>query len=148
MRTAWSLLLVAACGSSASTVVLAPPASTPSAASPQAPVPAARGGSLSGENAVAVVSARGDDVRACYERALEKDPKLVGKLRVRLVVGLDGAVSRAEALADRPDAMTNEDVVACALGILRALRFDRPQGGPAELVVPFAFTPQAADGGA
>ena len=80
-------------------------------------------------------------MRRCYIQGLRRDSKLAGRVRLRFVIGADGAVSnvgkpwprvvaaRAEVTKpDRPD-LEDETTVTCILGVVEELSFPRPAGG-------------------
>jgi hypothetical protein len=73
-------------------------------------------------------------VRRCYERGLDKDPTLTGRVAVRFVIGADGAVSRVtDGGSDMPDA----EVVQCIVRVMEGLSFPQPERGIVTVVTPF-----------
>lgn len=90
----------------------------------------------------------------CYEDGLKRDPKLAGRVIVRLVIGLDGKVQSADATT--PDAAATADVLtpgetgapmlkdaavtACVVDALRGSVFPSPDGGFITIVYPINFT--------
>lgn len=77
-------------------------------------------------------------VRYCYERALQQDPSLTGKLKVKFVIGPDGKVTSAAALQP-----FQAEVDRCVLSVIRRLRFPSPQGGGVVIVnYPYLFSTQ------
>lgn len=77
--------------------------------------------------------------RHCYENGLKNNPTLAGEVKVRFVIGKDGAVvATANADSDLPDA----GVTACVAGIYKSLSFPQPEGGGVVVVVyPIRFAP-------
>lgn len=78
-------------------------------------------------------------IRDCYEKQLQRDPSLLGKVTVSFVIGLDGTVSFA---ALKASSLDHELAEACVLEQVRALRFSVPRGGKTVVVsYPFRFAP-------
>jgi TPR repeat protein len=99
---------------------------------------AADGGAppLTRELVVSTVKARLPEVSACYQKALLEKPWLAGRLVVSFTVASDGAVSRAEIERNElPDAR----FLACAQAAVKAWRFARAPGAPADFSYPFVF---------
>jgi hypothetical protein len=77
-------------------------------------------------------------LRLCYENGLRRDPKLQGTVRVKFVIGRDGAVAlAASAGSDMPDAA----VEACVIKVFKGLSFPQPEGGVVSVVYPVRFAP-------
>ncbi len=73
---------------------------------------------------------------ACYEKALETDPKLAGAVRVQFTIGPDGRVvqSHGEGLQANVD--------DCIATVISTARFPVPaDGGSVVVEYPFNFTP-------
>lgn len=62
--------------------------------------------------------------RKCYEKGLEKTPKLSGKVQVRLVIGPTGSVATA---MDAGSTLPDKSVIACILQEMRTLVFPAPE---------------------
>jgi hypothetical protein len=78
--------------------------------------------------------------RLCYEKGLEKNPELQGRVSVKFVIGRDGAVtSAANSGSDLPD----EAVIACIVKSFNGLSFPQPEGGIVTVSYPIMFTPAA-----
>lgn len=76
--------------------------------------------------------------RFCYEQGLAKNPSLAGRVKVKFVIGRDGAVSVAQdAGSDVPDAT----VVSCMVRAVGALSFPQPEGGIVSVVYPWVLAP-------
>lgn len=90
----------------------------------------------------------------CYEAGLARDPKLEGRVLVRLVIGLDGKVTEASSVtadaAKNADVMTPGDapvppmpdakVTACVVEALRGTVFPAPDGGAVTVVYPVTLS--------
>jgi hypothetical protein len=133
-----------------------PPAASPPAASPPA-AGAARhaplgpdAGSLSPEYIQSRI--RQDFVpmaRQCYEAALEKNPKLGGKLVFQFVIVGDESVGGIVESADLDEKSTLKDLelAVCLRESLLSVSFEPPEGGGSVSVTyPFEFSPEG-DGG-
>jgi hypothetical protein len=89
----------------------------------------------------AVIRRRQDRVRLCYERQLNFNPKLSGKVAVRFVIGADGGVVSSKILEDT---MKNATVASCILGEVKNWTFPKPKGGANVSVdYPFVFESSA-----
>lgn len=78
-----------------------------------------------------VVRASHAAIRACYERALARDPGLAGKLTTRFVVDDSGDPTEVRTVSTTlPDA----DVIACIGVVYDTLKFPAPTGGRAVVV--------------
>ena len=75
-------------------------------------------------------------MRQCYQRGLDANPNLSGKMTVELVIAPDGRVSSATSKdAQIPDAQ----VVDCVLLVMKSLAFP-PSDGGVTVRYPFAFS--------
>lgn len=121
----------------ASAAATAPPASTASASA--APSDGPHLGTLPPGTIQSVLAREAAKIKACYVNGLSADPKLAGKVVVKLVIGEDGAViSAADGGSDLPD----RDVVGCIAAVIKQARFPRPEGGTVKAVYPIVFSPQ------
>jgi TonB family protein len=75
-------------------------------------------------------------ITACYQRALKRNPKLTGKVVIRLSINTMGAVTR---VAIDSDSIGDPQVTSCIQGYAQRWRFPPPEGGSAEVAVPFVF---------
>ena len=98
-----------------------------------------RGG---GEVGVAcVVKRQLGSIKAWYERELEKNPSLAGKVVVKFVIARDGSVSKASMKSSTLDSPTAE---TCILRSFKRMRFSKQKGGGISVInYPFEF--QAAE---
>lgn len=85
-----------------------------------------------------VVRRRAAAVRSCYEKRLQVDDNLRGKVSVRWTIDLDGHVSSADAISDT---MGDSATTQCVLRAVRTMRFAKPDGGMCVVTWPFVFTP-------
>lgn len=84
----------------------------------------------------AVIKRRLPAIRACFQRALQSQPDLGGKLTVRFVIARDGSVS---SVGRKEDAVGDPRVGDCVEGLVFGLRFPEPQGGVVVVSYPFLF---------
>lgn len=75
-------------------------------------------------------------IRTCYQRALKRNPKLTGKVTVRLNINTMGAVTR---VTIDSDTVGDPQVTSCIQSYASRWRFPPPEGGAAEVAVPFVF---------
>ena len=74
--------------------------------------------------------------RLCFEAGMRRDPNLTGKVVVRFVIGLDGAVtSVTDGGSDLPD----QQVVACVVRSFSRVQFPPPNGGTVTVTYPIMF---------
>lgn len=76
-------------------------------------------------------------VQRCYEQALARDPTARGEVEVRVRVEEDGRVSET---AGRTEDTSLREATRCIERALAGLRFPRPTGGAATVVVPYRFS--------
>ena len=82
-------------------------------------------GGLSKDVIAQVVKRHSAEVRYCYERELQRAPKLMGKLSVTFVIGADGKVQSAAA---RETALP-PGLVDCVRSRVMKFVFPPPKGG-------------------
>ncbi|MBW2457223.1 MAG: AgmX/PglI C-terminal domain-containing protein [Deltaproteobacteria bacterium] len=75
---------------------------------------------------------------ACYEQGMERDPRLLGRVAVRFVIGREGAVSSVGSGGDLSDGT----VATCVAGVFRSIRFPKPEGGIVTVGAPIDFAPR------
>jgi hypothetical protein len=88
-----------------------------------------------------VVKKKFSAMRACYDRDLEWDPKLQGRVEVFFEVAQDGTVPYVEVAEST---LPRCDVVECVRDVFRSLKFPRPQGGIITVQYPLAFEPDVS----
>ena len=87
-----------------------------------------------------VVKRQQPKVRACYEAALAKDPKLQGKIVVSFTIDPQGKVSETKTGGEFP----SQDVVRCVEQVFAAMTFPRPEGtGVVKVSYPLVFMPSS-----
>ena len=75
-------------------------------------------------------------ITACYQRALKRNPKLSGKIVIRLSINTMGATTR---VTIESDSIGDPQVTSCIQSYAQRWRFPPPEGGTAEVSVPFVF---------
>ena len=74
-------------------------------------------------------------MRLCYERGLQSNPNLQGRIAVRFVIGRDGSVSTVgSGGTDLPT-----DVASCVIRSFYGLSFPQPEGGVVNVTYPLTF---------
>lgn len=95
------------------------------------------GGGLDRDVIESVIRRRVDRIRLCYERQLNFNPKLAGKISVRFIIGKSGEVLSSKAIEDT---MKNAAVKQCILDEVKTWTFPQPEGGTLVNVdYPFVF---------
>ena len=82
------------------------------------------------------VRARLGAIKACYERALKRNPNLSGKVKVRWTITAAGTVATVDI---EEDSMGDAEVSSCIKGLVSRWRFPAPSGGSVDVVYPFVF---------
>jgi hypothetical protein len=77
-------------------------------------------------------------VRACYERALRRNPSLVGKMVLQATISPAGTVSALELAGG---SMDDQEMLGCMRGLILHWRFPSFSGGSVEMSLPFVFQP-------
>ena len=99
-------------------------------------------GGLSKEVIGQTIARYAAQIRACYERELQRDPGLQGKVAVLFTIDGSGHVSMAET---SEDTVGDGAVARCMLGRIRGWRFPEPKGG-GEVIVTYPWIFRAAGG--
>jgi hypothetical protein len=76
-------------------------------------------------------------IKACYERALRRNPTLGGRVTINFTIGGGGRVVSASAANDT----LGTAVSGCIVTRFRSLRFPPPEGGNVTFSYPFFFQP-------
>ena len=80
------------------------------------------------------------EIRSCYERQLQSNPDLYGKLVIQWDIEEAGRVTRTEV---KSNALGNDAVAQCIMSRLKTWKFpDPPQGVVGRVVYPFVFSSQ------
>jgi outer membrane biosynthesis protein TonB len=75
-------------------------------------------------------------IQRCYDRALQRDPQLRGRLEVQFYIGPSGLIERISTRGfEGAPAFTQ-----CVVQLVVALRFPAPTGGGVEFSFPFLFS--------
>jgi hypothetical protein len=98
--------------------------------------PPAVDGQLDPNIIVKEVRARMGAIKACYERALKRNPSLSGKIAMRWTITPAGTVTGVD--VDQ-DTMNDSDVSSCIKSQISHWRFPAPAGGSVEVQFPFLF---------
>lgn len=84
-----------------------------------------------------VVGSRQSAIKYCFEKELQTNPSLSGKITAQWKVGLDGAVMSSSIASST---MNNKAVEGCITRVIKRLRFQKPEGGICIINYPFTFT--------
>jgi TonB family protein len=77
------------------------------------------------------------EIRYCYQKELNKNPKLSGKVVIKFTIAADGTVSSAGV---KSSSLNNSVVESCISGRFMRFRFPKPKGGGIVMVsYPFVF---------
>jgi pSer/pThr/pTyr-binding forkhead associated (FHA) protein len=94
-------------------------------------------GSLSKEEIGRVIRRNLARFKYCYEKQLNANPNLQGKISVYFTIAPTGAVAQASV---RETSMNDQNVESCVLTVMRSLKFPKPRGGGIVVVTyPFVF---------
>lgn len=87
----------------------------------------------------AVVRRHLSNIRYCYQRELQRDPELIGKVTVKFVIAGDGSVSNA---STKSSTLGNPAVESCINGRFMRMDFPEPKkNGIVIVTYPFLFAP-------
>ena len=87
----------------------------------------------------AVIKRHMNQIRYCYQRELNKNPSLGGKIVVKFVIAKDGSVSKA---STKSSTMGAPSVESCINSRFMRFKFPEPKGGGIVIVsYPFIFAP-------
>ena len=102
-----------------------------------------QGGALSKEVIASIVHKHENEIRYCYESALNGHPDLYGKVSVAFTIGGTGDVSEA---AIGESSLGNAGVEACIATKVRRWKFPEPHGGGEVFVTyPWIFKPAGGE---
>jgi hypothetical protein len=93
-------------------------------------------GGLSREVIRRVVRRHIDELRFCYEQALDRDPELAGRVSVQFTIDREGSVREA---AIASDTMGDGATSACIAHVVQRWAFPAPAGGEVRVSYPFVF---------
>lgn len=84
-----------------------------------------------------VVGGKSNAIKYCFEKELQTNPKIGGKVIAQWKVGLDGAVMSASIASTT---MNNKKVEGCIARVIKRMRFEKPKGGICIINYPFVFS--------
>ncbi len=129
------------------------PAAAGTGAAPNADVPPKKGNEpgRSREDIQAIIVARRDEARACYDEGLKKNPSIEGDLDIKWTIDPEGNVTEAGADASK-STIRDEGVAACIVAIIKRVKFAKSSKGmETRTHYPYNFHPkpgQVGKGGA
>ena len=82
------------------------------------------------------VRSRQGAIKACYERALKRNPTLTGKIVMHWTITAAGTVSGVDV---EQDSLGDSEVGSCIKSLIARWRFPAPAGGSVEVSFPFVF---------
>ncbi|HET6149482.1 MAG TPA: AgmX/PglI C-terminal domain-containing protein [Polyangia bacterium] len=82
------------------------------------------------------VRARSGAIKACYERALKRNPTLSGKIVMHWTITAAGTVSGVDV---EQDSLGDPEVGSCIKSLVARWRFPAPAGGSVDVSFPFVF---------
>ena len=82
------------------------------------------------------VKSRLGAIKACYERALKRNPNLSGKVVIHWTITQAGTVSGVDV---ETDTLGDAEVASCIKSLVARWRFPAPAGGSVEVSFPFVF---------
>jgi TonB family protein len=97
-------------------------------------------GTIDKKGAASVTKKNFARVRACYEKQLKINNLLQGNISVKIVIYPDGSVNSVKLMKDT---IRNQTMNACIKKEIKSWSFPKPEGGKAEVVVPYRFEPKA-----
>lgn len=101
-------------------------------------------GSLARDTIQHYIREQRNQLRSCYERRLQHDPDLVGRVEVTFVISDNGQVASATVAESE---LGDPEVEDCVVDVFRGLTFPRPEGGGIYIITyPLRFQPSDALG--
>jgi len=82
------------------------------------------------------LNTRATAFKMCYEKALNVNAKLSGKLSIKFTISESGRVTKATIITDE---IKDPSVTSCVLEKVKSITFAKPQGGSVEFIFPFVF---------
>jgi hypothetical protein len=99
------------------------------------------------EDIQAIIVARRDEARACYDEGLKKNPGIEGDLDIKWTIDPEGNVTDAGADASR-STIRDDAVAACIVAIIKKVKFAKSaKGFETKTHYPFNFHPKAGQVG-
>jgi hypothetical protein len=93
-------------------------------------------GSLSKDQIAKVIAAYMGQIQYCYERQLQREPDLKGKVAITFVIGLSGSVTSAVV---QNSTMGSPPVEGCITQVFRRMPFPSPGAGIVQATYPLTF---------
>ena len=95
-------------------------------------------GSLPADVIRRIINENKAQIRHCYEKELQKNQSLAGRIAVRWIIGATGSVTY---VMIKESVMRNANVEACMMSRIKTWKFPMPAGGgQVEVNYPFVFT--------
>jgi TonB family protein len=117
-----------------------PAANAPSANNNSAPAKKPAEGNLSREEIEGVIRANLGQIKACYERSLQTNPNLKGRIMTSFEIAANGKVSRSE-IAN--STLNHQPTEQCVAQSIRRWQFPIPRGGGnVRVTYPFTLGPK------
>lgn len=88
-------------------------------------------------NIRSVVGAKQNAIKYCFEKELQTNPTLSGKVMAQWKVGLDGSVSDPTIASST---LNNKNAEGCITRVIARFRFQPPNGGICVIQYPFVFS--------
>jgi hypothetical protein len=102
-------------------------------------------GGLSREEIQRVIARVMSQIKYCYEKELNRDPNLEGKLQMFWVINGSGDVSTASATQNTFGSGAAKPIEGCVQRIIQRLKFPNPKGGGiVNVQFPFVFSNSGA----
>ena len=93
-------------------------------------------GTLSRSQVWEVIQGSMGKIQRCYEKELNKNPSLGGKLTFEWTVKTNGRVG---AVKEKGNSLGSSKVSKCVSGVIKKMKFPRPKGGEVIIKFPFIF---------
>ncbi len=96
-------------------------------------------GGMNQEEISEVVNKNMNQIPHCYQRLLQKEPGISGKVNLAWVISGDGSVGKAEI---RTSSLGDDEFNACLTSVVKRWVFPKPRGGAdVSVSYPFQFSP-------
>ncbi|MFW5967055.1 MAG: AgmX/PglI C-terminal domain-containing protein [Persicimonas sp.] len=83
------------------------------------------------------VNSKQNSIQYCYEKELQQNPELKGKIVANWKVNLDGTVKD---VSTAESTINNKAVESCVNRVIKRMRFEKPDGGICVINYPFVFS--------
>ncbi len=84
-----------------------------------------------------VVESKSNAIQYCYEKQLQTNPELKGKVIAQWKIGLEGQVKSTSIASST---VNNRKVESCIMRVIKRMRFEKPDGGICVINYPFVFS--------